>query len=766
MNNRKRVILLVLIGVLLMSGSTHALLLDITDPNLKVDLGEATVFVEGTVEATSPTEAEIPLTIYYDGTPPVSIMGPMRFTILFDDSKLNYEDAVSQNWGGSFTRTHNILSGWDEVVLVFGGSGTIPTTPTVFAKLFFTAKCQLEGTVNDLLFNENCGNSHIVINEDYYCFTSDSWTTGSVTIADYEPVFDIAEVNAFLREDIVEVPVMAQTNFRMFLYHHKISYDRTKLQFVEFVHNPDLLPGGCLPNYCYPSDSITFLDVFIANNHDEYGQFIYYTPELTTPTLLYTLKFKVITALDNQTIPITFLNEGADCWPYNANSWMPYCDLLVDPIDFQNGSVSIPDYISAYKAVPAPGSMISQSGTNDIEFAIQLQNNAPVGICPGLTTPNAAIRVNFDFGSSWDYQSKPWESDDFHFSRQEYENGTVLSTFFQSYDASKSNWRDADTEYRDLFKTVIRYAGPGPTSYANRFVSLPFTVNFYDGLTYYPARVLDTSSQVSMTYGNGLSWISEPIEIKTGEFRVPSASNSSSYYVSHVFSIRNNFGLDSFSVVLNVSQNHVISSIVPAPDFIGLISTQYIDSRHYRIKSVSGFHINASGEEYIPVATITYRSVANCMKPRQITTPSSVTFTEPYMHDTNRLTQYTIQTGATVSSKCHSNEPPPPAEEQIAKAETELLPLNFRLHQNHPNPFNPETIISYDVPKSCRVKISVVNILGQLVSTLVDEYKTPGNYSVTWRGIDQTGTPVSSGIYLAIMQTGEFTGSIKMSLMK
>ncbi|MDR3625306.1 MAG: T9SS type A sorting domain-containing protein [Ignavibacteriaceae bacterium] len=89
------------------------------------------------------------------------------------------------------------------------------------------------------------------------------------------------------------------------------------------------------------------------------------------------------------------------------------------------------------------------------------------------------------------------------------------------------------------------------------------------------------------------------------------------------------------------------------------------------------------------------------------------------------------------------------------------LPSQFSLSQNYPNPFNPVTIINYSVPKSGIVTISIYDILGREVKALVNEEKTPGNYSVQFNGSN-----LSSGIYFYHMQSGNFTQTKKLVLMK
>jgi len=97
------------------------------------------------------------------------------------------------------------------------------------------------------------------------------------------------------------------------------------------------------------------------------------------------------------------------------------------------------------------------------------------------------------------------------------------------------------------------------------------------------------------------------------------------------------------------------------------------------------------------------------------------------------------------------------------------LPKVFSLSQNSPNPFNPSTTISYEIPESsgaAKVVMAVYNIRGQKVITLVDELKESGQYSVNWNGRDENGRRVSSGVYFYRMSAGDFTAVRKMVIVK
>lgn len=94
------------------------------------------------------------------------------------------------------------------------------------------------------------------------------------------------------------------------------------------------------------------------------------------------------------------------------------------------------------------------------------------------------------------------------------------------------------------------------------------------------------------------------------------------------------------------------------------------------------------------------------------------------------------------------------------------LPEQFSLGQNYPNPFNPDTQIGFSVPVRSRVTVKIFDILGRLVTTLIDETVPAGNHSVIWHGVDSEGDPVPSGIYLYSIKTGEYSRARKMVLVK
>ncbi len=95
-----------------------------------------------------------------------------------------------------------------------------------------------------------------------------------------------------------------------------------------------------------------------------------------------------------------------------------------------------------------------------------------------------------------------------------------------------------------------------------------------------------------------------------------------------------------------------------------------------------------------------------------------------------------------------------------------VIPLVTALKGNYPNPFNPTTEIQFSIKQAGPVKIEIYNILGQRVRTLINGNMPAGNHNVTWNGIDDKNRSVASGIYFYRMQSGKYTNTKKMVMMK
>ncbi len=92
----------------------------------------------------------------------------------------------------------------------------------------------------------------------------------------------------------------------------------------------------------------------------------------------------------------------------------------------------------------------------------------------------------------------------------------------------------------------------------------------------------------------------------------------------------------------------------------------------------------------------------------------------------------------------------------IGRSDSEKRVRDFQLFQNYPNPFNPATIIRYSLPEATHVILKVYNIIGEEITTLVNENKSPGDYRVTWDAENN-----SSGIYIYQITAGEYSSARK-----
>jgi hypothetical protein len=99
-------------------------------------------------------------------------------------------------------------------------------------------------------------------------------------------------------------------------------------------------------------------------------------------------------------------------------------------------------------------------------------------------------------------------------------------------------------------------------------------------------------------------------------------------------------------------------------------------------------------------------------------------------------------------------------------ADEDVIPFEFALKQNVPNPFNPVTVIQYQLPQQADVRLEIYNVAGKLVRTVVDGPQDAGYKSVTWDGTDQSGRKVASGVYLYRLQAADQVSQKMMVLLK
>ena len=103
---------------------------------------------------------------------------------------------------------------------------------------------------------------------------------------------------------------------------------------------------------------------------------------------------------------------------------------------------------------------------------------------------------------------------------------------------------------------------------------------------------------------------------------------------------------------------------------------------------------------------------------------------------------------------------------EYLSVDSQVIPDEFALHDNYPNPFNPSTQIRFDLPKITNASLTIYNMLGQRVKTFYMQNTPAGYQSITWNGTSDLDVPLAAGVYLYQLQTEEFVKTKKMILLK
>jgi hypothetical protein len=172
--------------------------------------------------------------------------------------------------------------------------------------------------------------------------------------------------------------------------------------------------------------------------------------------------------------------------------------------------------------------------------------------------------------------------------------------------------------------------------------------------------------------------------------------------------------------------------------------------------------INVSVDAY-GTMTLPGGAMVDALRLRQSTTENSVTSVDY---------SFIAKNGANISVYATSSNPPSSGVIDVSGYDWNLsfttdveqisgLPSDYSLSQNYPNPFNPSTKIEYSIPEQSFVQLNVYDILGNEVATVVNQEQSTGTYRA-----DFNGENLASGLYIAKLQAGDYTKSIKMTLLR
>ncbi|MBN2011655.1 VCBS repeat-containing protein [candidate division KSB1 bacterium] len=134
--------------------------------------------------------------------------------------------------------------------------------------------------------------------------------------------------------------------------------------------------------------------------------------------------------------------------------------------------------------------------------------------------------------------------------------------------------------------------------------------------------------------------------------------------------------------------------------------------------------------------------------------------------DARKSSHYSFPTGVGKTTRLFKLVIGTPAYIDETDDDLPMLPTRSELSQNYPNPFNMQTRISYQIAKTGLVKLTIYNIRGQRIKTLLNEVQQPGYYHAVWDGLDINNQNAGSGIYLCTIEAGDYVMTRKMILVK
>lgn len=734
-------------------------MMPIPTEHLHFNLDTAAVFIPQTTELD--TIATVAFSLYFDEDYLDSLgntdnISDIVFTFKYCSSDLEfvgfYKD--STNWDGDIDTTYTNISGDTTEIQFLLDQGDVepPTSYQNFAYIEFKPACQSGSYITDLVFCGLGNDNEVIMGQHYFSLDKDK---GGVEIDEYE-------VTLWIQSDSLTggalgteftVPVYWKNNFYASIMYNYIIFDTLRLQLTGFWP-ADSSDWDFFKNCYQKADTLLVALTNGSGNHaDQYSDSI----------LVYTFKFKALyedTAWESDSTKLEFLTGKTAVAAYSCG--------YVDNYSFghTDGTIKIAPYEAALTYHFADDPIGYQDSLTSIW--VQIKNSYPIG-----ETTNS-IMINLDLGDDFNDADladnyTPDEAIKFTFGTYDAGGGNLQARIRQEYEVGIDNYWSASDTFKDFFKVDLEFDYDNYTpSFEERFLKLNFlkVFNSHDTM-----HVDDTTGSVTATLDNGKldTLTTDSLEIMLGEFYAPERITINHDFHQSIY-VRNTFDVDSFNVTINIEgDNMKISAIFPEDS----IHVTKINDYSYTIYCHPGNGPQANGDEYTGIACVMYQMKPGCTSGEYYY--DSVWFSDAYMDDHNDNQPFLFLEGNDIRGKCGGmGEFCPIGQGKLADNDTDietsvtasLLPNEFKLHPNRPNPFNPFTAVLYDVPVAAHVRIDIYNILGQKVKTLVDEVKVPGTHEVLWNGTDEHGIQVSTGIYLYNMQAGEFRQSRKMMLMK
>ncbi|MHB9011267.1 MAG: T9SS type A sorting domain-containing protein [Ignavibacteriaceae bacterium] len=349
--------------------------------------------------------------------------------------------------------------------------------------------------------------------------------------------------------------------------------------------------------------------------------------------------------------------------------------------------------------------------------------------------------------------------------------GNVLTTSHPYYFVDEFNMefnRDiepmkggyTDDYYYQLVSNIRKYKGLNPPETATPPMTISMDGNFMGWSTVEPVY-RDAAGDVAHRYFRNIDG-SDIYENTTGrndiiESRVTYDSSNVYFYVKTDSSLTPYTDKNWMLLFIDADTNHTT----------GWEGYDYVINLNVKSDSVTTLATwNGQDSSWVESADLKYRYVGNQMEIRVSRNlinqmGKNITF---YFHwadniqKLNDITEFFINGDSAPDRRFNYFFT---SQIETSVKETNGQPSNFSLSQNYPNPFNPTTLIKYSIPKSGIVTLKVYNLLGQEVATLVNQEQNTGNYTVNF-----DASKLASGVYMYSLQSGDFSLTKKMALLK
>jgi hypothetical protein len=721
---------------------------DVSD-HLLFKLSNDTAMISGTTgDVVKETATDTFYVQFDDPFYPGASIASMKAELAFDNTKLEFVEALKMNWGANFQVTTTVSSTTTKILLQYWGSQASPTSYTPFAIIKFRPRCQAELAINDVIFTQlNATNEVNLLPSGAQltpCLTC--YDDGFVQVGDYAAKYllvDSTRSNAVGAK--FGMPVWAKTNFQTGQMINSFSYDEDALRF-DSVHMVAAYVSKQPPDVS--GNDLVVIDVTFGGN----------PASIFDSVVIYDLWFTVLCNPPHQNTltPISWI--PGSCVPGGPTG----CATTGMTYEYVNGSLQQLDS-SALFANSTQQEVGMSSAT--LLYPVQMSNSFPAGMPSGAQTGDGIV-VNFNPGSPG-LALVGLQAGSMGGLNYEWSNCSEGAQVKQRNQGLL--FRDSTTAPTQLFTTVLSWSPMLYTaSWASRIIQPEFTASI--GAGYLTSKVPDNvgcitavpnaSGQIVPLQFDPMT----PVKVRMAEFAT-FGHGSSTACTWFDLKVRGTCPVDSFTMILTVPSTWCLNG---TSNVLTGVTTECLSPYSMKVKSTAALATIATSDEFTTLIRISV-GLHNATCPiKAVDFGVTPAFSSQAVWSSTNVQEFFVTGGGAATAQCT-----PPSSNCCNGCDVIMpdpggpvmrpddgLPREFALDQNYPNPFNPTTTISLDLPKASEWTITVFNITGQVVKTY-SGYSGPGRVQVEF-----DGSQVASGVYLYRAEAGEFAATKKMILMK